>query len=473
MSMTTPSASASDSESRGLEKPAAVVLWDRQHCIPLGRVLSDDDVILLLTPVVVPPDPQIRTAADPFEPLGKALSGQHRAVRHVPYTKSHGITGVHVAFINRVKVVIFVITGFSNMDGVSQPDFAGIVADACDTRPFVLVACCDIPADYIHALDFPTVLQTKGFSRLHLAEVSSLLLDGAGTTPDLGTESTDLPRTRTVWPVHQWDHDRDAPEAFKLWRTTMPREFHLEESLFLSLLRRDGYAMHHVVREPESGAMLGFCATYTTFAGSSGDTLIGSIAALIVREDYQNRGIGRSLHAEALSKISRIRGVARVQLGSTFPRLLYGLPATSPEVEWFQGRGWELTESGRGRGFLAADWILRFEDMPSLNLASAGLSFRQCQMPDFQDVIDMVSRESSKKLLLGWYDQYAKVLDSSFLGDIIVGFEGTTLAAAAITYIPGSDNPVAADLPWAGTIGSNVGGVTCICIIGKFAIVQP
>src|SRR5690242_3519582 len=93
-----------------LQKPAHRVLWDRQNCLPLGKILDDEgDILLLLTPVVVPHDTDNAGSADPFEPVGKALSKQHPCVRHVPYTKRHGITGVHAAFIKVSKAVIFVV----------------------------------------------------------------------------------------------------------------------------------------------------------------------------------------------------------------------------------------------------------------------------------------------------------------------------------------------------------------------------
>ncbi|KAL6849550.1 hypothetical protein ACO1O0_009091 [Amphichorda felina] len=38
------------------------------------------------------------------------------------------------------------------------------------------------------------------------------------------------------------------------------------------------------------------------------------------------------------------------------------------------------------------------------------------------------------------------------------------MVAAAITYTPNDGNLTALDIPWVSSIGSDVGGVTCICI---------
>ncbi|KAI1044320.1 hypothetical protein LB505_007132 [Fusarium chuoi] len=75
----------------------ATLLWDHQDLIPLQKNLGDEDLVLLLTPAVVPLDQSLANTSDPFEPLGKALARTHPWIRHVPYTKERGITGIHPA----------------------------------------------------------------------------------------------------------------------------------------------------------------------------------------------------------------------------------------------------------------------------------------------------------------------------------------------------------------------------------------
>ncbi|EHK99993.1 hypothetical protein M7I_4076 [Glarea lozoyensis 74030] len=38
------------------------------------------------------------------------------------------------------------------------------------------------------------------------------------------------------------------------------------------------------------------------------------------------------------------------------------------------------------------------------------------------------------------------------------------VVATALTYTPSCGSPIPSNLPWAGRIGDDVGGVTCICI---------
>lgn len=47
--------------------------------------LHDEDIILLLTPVVIPLNAEDRS--DPFEILGRAIERKHARVRHVSYNK--------------------------------------------------------------------------------------------------------------------------------------------------------------------------------------------------------------------------------------------------------------------------------------------------------------------------------------------------------------------------------------------------
>ncbi|KAF5006402.1 hypothetical protein FDECE_7218 [Fusarium decemcellulare] len=447
------------------QSSSATLLWDHQDLIPLQRVLADEDLVLLLTPAVIPLNPNLASTSDPFEPFGQALARTHPWVRHVPYTKERGITGVHVAFIKRARVVVFLLTGFSSEEGAFQLELAEVVREVCEDRPIAVVACCKIPDNGAHESGFQTILKCSGYSEADLEAIATLLTSEreVPTSQPMDTDSEPQP----VWPTETWEYERDLSEIHTLWKATLPSQFHLSRSLLGSLLKRDGYAMHHVVREPKSGKVVGFCATFTTFADSSGDRLIGSIAAILVHQDFRGRGIGRVLHDEGLSKLNKIRGVGRIQIGSTFPRLLYGLPAPPSNAEWFENRGWKLNEPTPGNGRPVSDWFLRFADSPVPDLASAGLSFRSCKLADTQKIIDMANKESEKKFGFGWYDQYAKTIDSCYMSDVIVGLEGDNLVAAAITYFPNNGSPCAADIPWPIAIGQDIGGVSCICIKGK------
>ncbi|VUC21533.1 unnamed protein product [Clonostachys rosea] len=486
--------------SRASSTPSANLLWDRQNCVPLDRCLSKDDIILLLTPLVVPPESQVDKTSDPFEPLGRSLSTRHPAVRHVPYTKQDGITGVHIAFIKKADVVIFVLTGYSD-DDRTQADLADLVNEACDSRPLIVVACCDLDEQDIQQHDFPTIVQATGFSAIDMGLVSSVLLNGksesatpgpapapvtapapAPTPMAISPPSTPTPgpapapstsqapvvlASRPAWSVKRWSPG-DVPEMHHLWLENVPSKFHLDREHFASLINRPDYAVHHVVREPSMNQMVGYCAAYANISDSRGEELIGSLAIMVVRQEFRGMGIGRLLHDTTISSLSRIRGVRRIQLGSTFPRFLYGIPSGHPDIKWLEGKGWPFATGHKaGAGRLIADWLIRFEGDSSVNLASAGLTFKPCELTDVPSVLDMVGRETERKHCFGWFDQYLRILDHSNIRDVLLGFEGTTLVASAITYIPNAGNPTALDLPWADVIGGGggqVGGITCVCI---------
>jgi hypothetical protein len=65
----------------------ATVLRDTTNWLSNIRTLRSTDVIILLTPVVIPISPDPVDVSDPFEPLGRSLAKRHARIRHVPYTQ--------------------------------------------------------------------------------------------------------------------------------------------------------------------------------------------------------------------------------------------------------------------------------------------------------------------------------------------------------------------------------------------------
>jgi len=453
-------------------RTGTTVIHQSQPQPPLSRLLKEGDIVLLLTPGVAPDlsnansDPRAGFM-DPFEPLGKALARHHPWVRHVPYLPRNGITGTHVVHIRLAAAVVFVISGRPRSGQPSQVAMAEITRTLCEHRPQIIIACCDLRE--LGALDtiFPTVIQIPNYSPREL-EAAADLLFGEPRRPARGPDVQNLILSPKSWQCEGLNLGRDLPAVYDLWCQCFPKRFHPSRFLFQSLLCRDGYAMHFVVRDQEASEVVGFCAIYTSYANSDNEKLIGSIAAVLVRPSYRQRGVGLSLHNHALRELSKIRGVSRLQLGSTFPRLLYGLPVDSPWEDWFRKRNWPIhpqsTEAGKGQE--ACDWFLRFEDWPATGPMPAGLNFRQCDFHEFDMVLSIVSRESRRKDNMGWYDQYAKLAGTMNVRDIVLGLEGETIVAIAITYCRNTGSPTLDDLPWAASIGDDVGGVTCICITG-------
>jgi hypothetical protein len=65
----------------------ATLLRDSTDWLPNVKALRETDVIILLTPVVVPIRQDPTGISDPFEPLGRSLAKRHARVRQVPYTQ--------------------------------------------------------------------------------------------------------------------------------------------------------------------------------------------------------------------------------------------------------------------------------------------------------------------------------------------------------------------------------------------------
>ncbi|KAI5862881.1 hypothetical protein GGS23DRAFT_73358 [Durotheca rogersii] len=462
-----PGHSATTSRHRGGSRRSQVTLVrDRQTCIPLTRILGDGDIVVLLTPVVPPVNPDDDSSSkDPFEPFGRALAAIHPWIRHVPYTSRNGMTSTHVGFIKRAKVVIFVISGSPSLGQSSQVETAQIAQMVGEKRPQIIVACQDVDDLGLVQENFPTVVQLPGYQPSHLRVAAAMLFS---ETPAIGTMGLDVQSLITQpksWPPENWDGLNVAP-VHELWNQCLPDKFHLERYPLQCLLQRDGYAMHFVVRLPENREIVGFCATYTTFVDKEGERLIGSLAMIIVKPAYRLRGIGLSLYNHALSQLKRIRGVDRIQLGSTFPRLLSGIPANSGSEGWFRRRGWQMDGQAPGQGQDICDWILEINDWPNGGLltASSGLTFRQGTFNDFDLISSFVEKESSCKDHTGWYDQYMNLANDGRISDVVMGLEHSEIVATALIYTPCEASSLARDLPWARTIGSEVGGVTCICI---------
>ncbi|KAJ4413721.1 hypothetical protein N0V82_008360 [Gnomoniopsis sp. IMI 355080] len=446
-----------------------MVIRDHSSHIPFSNFLQSGDLLLLLTPVVPPVETD--SGLDPFEPLGRGLAKHHPWVRHVPYTAQGGITSTHVGFIKRARVVVFVITGPTSIGQPSQVELSSVVQLIGERRPHVVVACCHVQELEPAAAAFSTVLQLPGISSHDLEIGADILFFGRPMQPPPPPPDIHVPRQPLLehsWGVTDWNQARDIPEFHELWCQCMPPQFRLPLHGLLRVLQRDGYAKHFVVREPGSNLLLGFCATYITYFDNKEETLVGSVAALCVRAPHRGQGIGRALHDAAMRGFKKTRGVNRLQLGSTFPRLLYGLPVGHPSETWFKRRGWRMDCTVPGTGQEVSDWLLTFSEWPTGGLPSIGVDFRSCEFSDFDRVLEVVERESERNGNMAWYDQYAKLADSMSMTDIILGMRGDTVVAAAITYIPRSENPSAEDIPWAASISEDTGGTTCICITGMF-----
>ena len=340
------------------------------------------------------------------------------------------------------------------------------------------MVCCS-PLDASQSIPFPTLIQTKGYSPPALEATAALIFgeyQAQGSWGDLARESSSNtlqpprgdPRAPKLWPVVEWSEARDMQSVLTLWTQNISSRFSIDYTTFASLLHRPGYAKHYVVRDVRNEEILGFCATYLSYVDQEGEKLIASIAVLLVRASMRGRGVGLSLHSHAIDQLRKTRGVVRLQLGSTFPRILYGPPLDMTfNEEWFRRRGWQLDKGVPGQGQIIYDLVLDFRKWRGKPEQSP-IEFRPCTQEDMVKVLAMVEKVSTKTRNMGWFDQYSSLMNGPNVKDIVLGTDQGEIVATALTYTPSCGSQIATNLPWASRIGHDVGGVTCICIPRKY-----
>lgn len=458
-------------EASALHLQRVAVIRDQQSCVPVTTVLRNTDLLILLTPVIAPSGEGGGTI-DPFEPLGRVLAARHPWVRHVPYTITNGITALHAFFVTRAKLVIFIIAGASLAAQKSQIEMAKVIRAVSEHRHLIIVACDDIQRQTkaLEDLEFRTIVQASGYSPEILEKVAAILFGEAVSARHgvLAIRDSEIPRRR--WDVEALPDSLamyDISPIIDLWNECLLEKFHLNRFTLQNLLDRDGFGRHYVVKLPQTGEVVGFCATYTTWAFSDPDDLVGSLAALLVKPAYREQGIGTSLYDYAKDLLTRTRGVKRLQLGSTFPRLLAGIPRDLASQDWFRRRGWDIDSQSTGRGREICDWLLRIHDWPSGGFGSIpeGFQFRTCIPDDFPGVLKFLRSEAPRHETMGLFENYKWSRD--YLYDIVLCLQGSVIVATALTYTANSGSTADTDLPWARKLGFDVGGITCICISGE------
>ncbi|KAF8851134.1 hypothetical protein BDZ45DRAFT_750972 [Acephala macrosclerotiorum] len=442
----------------------ATILRDSSEWLSHVRLLQETDVIILLTPVVIPVSRDPTDNSDPFEPLGRSLARRHARIRHVPYTHRNGITSTHLGFIKRGHAIILCLASEP-----IQSDLADVTFAVSDNKPVIVVCCTGSRIDAQQALPFPTVIHTTGYSPPALDATATLVFVeqsqvNVSYLPDLSRANEFHPK---VWLVEDFNEARDLSSVLNLWLECMDARFAMDQQALADVLRKPGYSKHYVVRNPSAGELVGFCATYLSYVDREGERLVASLAVLVVHPIARLQGIGLSLHSHAINQLKKTRGIIRLQLGSIFPRILYGPPSDVPfNDEWFRRRGWQMDKEAPGQGQAVHDLILEFEDWQyhSRFSSSIVIEYRLCTQDDMTKVLDLVEKISAMDGKLGWFDQYWSLSNGPNVKDIVLAIEDDDIIGTALTYTPACGSQVSNNLPWPRRIGNDVGGVTCVSI---------
>jgi hypothetical protein len=158
------------------EGKTTLLVRDATSSLSVIRDLEDTDVVLLLSPLVPQVSEDLDDTSDPFECFGRALESRHSRIRHKPYTNSIGITSTHVGFIRLSKVVIIVVNGIEISGQTPHIDAAHVTRVAAgDDKPVIIVVTDCSSETWQRLEDFPTVIQSRDYSRASLERTVSVI----------------------------------------------------------------------------------------------------------------------------------------------------------------------------------------------------------------------------------------------------------------------------------------------------------
>ncbi|KAI9743886.1 MAG: hypothetical protein M1818_002620 [Claussenomyces sp. TS43310] len=445
-------------------KTSIKIIRDSPGWLQVIRNLDSKDVLVLITPIAIPVQCDPLDTSDSFECFGHALEHYHSRIRHIPYTNTNGITSTHVGFMKRAAFIIFVLDTCSACTYDSHTEAAKIILARAHQTPVLIVLKC--PLQDLSSIDagFPTIVHSTSLSESALKRIASLIFgfeDCSSSTPlDIHPPSPKSPR---LWQVEAWNERTDIASVCELWNLSVNGRFAMSEHLMASILDCPGYSRHYVVKDMRGQQILGFCATYLSYADRAGTKLTGSIAILFVRPDVQGQGIGLSLHNHAIQQLKRTHGLIRLRLGTTFPRILLGPPVDMAFNKiWFAHRGWLTIEQERENRRTTFDLLSDVSSIVELQHTptQSSMKFRRCTQDDMSQVWNVIQGNIAGDDYMGWFDQYSRLVGDHHIKDVIVGFEDNDMVAAAITHTPLGGSPIASDMPWTSQIGLDVGGIS-------------
>ena len=359
------------------------VVRDEKRLLPLSNIISPDQDLLLITPLLKPlpasaaakstteisremspPANSWHTKASAvndeqvFKEFGRSLA-RHRngRVLHTSYT-ANGLRPAHEDLIVRASAII-VVTADANRN-LYQNGFTKHVSMMCKTqtnasgkfqaKPFIVISVSS-PYDFSADPSIGTYICSYDFTETALQALVKVLygdLQPTGSLPGTINQSQKLHQARQHWLVESWIEERDAHALdilLKSLREEKESDFpHSELSGVSSsafLLRHPAVEeAHFVVRNSSTKDLYGFCATYYFPA-----TATGVIGIILVDPSRRKLSIGHSLHNRAIRSMLQRKHVKLLQLGSRLPSIYQGIPAghgleRKRLRQWFANSGW-------------------------------------------------------------------------------------------------------------------------------------
>jgi beta-N-acetylhexosaminidase len=289
-----------------------------------------------------------------------------------------------------------------------------------------------------------------------------------GFLPVRGPNSALTIRQRR-WAVDVWRfREGDLDLIGDLWLDNFGKLWPCDADTLKRLLIREGFSKHFVVIDPNSRDssrpdLLGFCATFCIPFREH--EWISCLALLMVRTSHRGLGIGLTLHDVAMKEMKRARGLSRLHLGSSFPRIFPGMPTELPaaDQDWFQRRGWQYEE--RQISDFALD-MTNWKSSPPEAIAGNNISFSICSPAKKQALMSFLERYFNHSKYPGWIVMYKRTISDPVAAerDIVIATQDNSVVAAGIIYVANDHTPVSQDILWAKMLSPAAGGVTCISV---------
>ena len=334
------------------------VMRDTQHFLPLSHTMFEDDELLLLTPLLKPLPASaatkflsegkttaiehdrwldrgsIMSGEGVFRELGRQLARQRRGkLLHTSYT-ANGVRPTHEHLIERASSII-VVTADANRN-LYQSGFTKHVAMMCSLqsspqkRKSLIVVSVSSPYDFARDKSIGTYICTYDFTETAMQALVRVLFGHftpQGSLPGTFRKSAKVQKARQMWLVEPYTR-KDCRALNVLIQTcskpASPGSISPLAGATEASFTFDDPAItesNFVVRNSSTGALYGFCATYST-------TRSGHIGALFVDPSKRNLSIGHSLFKRALAFLAS-QNLRCLTVGVKLPAIYAGVPSSS------------------------------------------------------------------------------------------------------------------------------------------------
>lgn len=334
------------------------VMRDNNQLLPLSHTMSENDELLLLTPLLKPLPASaatkflsegkataiehdrwmdrgsIMSGEGVFRELGRQLARQRRGkLLHTSYT-ANGVRPTHEHLIERASSII-IVTADANRN-LYQSGFTKHVAMMCSlqsatgNKKSLIVVSVSSPYDFARDKSIGTYICTYDFTETAMAALVRVLFGQfvpQGSIPGSLRKSTKVQKSRQTWLVEPYSpKDRRSLNTLitTVSKSSLPGTLSpVAGATAASFTLSDPTITeaHFVVRNSSTGALYGFCATYAT-------ATTGHIGALFVDPSKRNLSIGHSLYQRALRALTARSGLSSLHIGVKLPSIYPGIPST-------------------------------------------------------------------------------------------------------------------------------------------------